>query len=155
MRHDATWGRVITMYQTIVVGTDGSPGAEHAVGHALHLAQALGSTVHVVTGWQAVSPLALSGQIGAPPPVPIDDGAWVTALHEGITDQGRSLGVSVVSHSVQEGAAHALLDVAEQVDAGLIVVGNSGLRGLMGHLPSVPSTVAHKARCAVLIVPST
>lgn len=143
------------MYQTIVVGTDGSAGAEKAVRHALHLAQALGATVHVVTAWQPVPPLALSGQIGAPPPVPVDDGAWVAALHAHAVDQGRSLGVEVVPHSVQEGAVHALLEVAEQVGAGVVVVGNAGLRGVLGHLPSVASGVAHKAPCDVLIVASS
>lgn len=143
------------MYQTIVVGTDGSDTAGHAVRQALHLAQALGSTLHVVTAWQPVSPLALSGQIGAPPPLPLDDGAWVTALHDEVVAQGKALDVEVVPHSVQEGAVHALLEVADQVEAGLIVVGNAGLRGILGHLPSVPSTIAHKAKCAVLVVPST
>jgi nucleotide-binding universal stress UspA family protein len=143
------------MYTTIVVGTDGSPGAEQAVRHALDLAQALGSTVHVVTAWQPVPPLALSGQMGAPPPMPLDDGAWVTALHDAVVAQGKALGVTVVPHSVQEGAAHALLDVARSVDASVIVVGNTGMRGLLGHLPSTTSTVAHKATCAVLVVPSS
>jgi len=143
------------MYQTIVVGTDGSDTAGHAVRQALHLAASLGSTVHVVTAWQPVPPLALSGQIGAPPPLPIDDGAWVTQLHDEVADQGRSLGVEVVPHAVQESAAHALLDVAEEVGAGLIVMGNAGLRGFLGHLPSVPTAVLHKATCAVLIVPSS
>ena len=143
------------MYKVIVVGTDGSDGAGHAVAHALDLAQALGATLHVVTGWQPIPPLALTGQLGTLPPPPMDDGSWVAPLHDQVKAQGAALGVPVVAHVVEEGAAHALLDVAQQVDADVIVVGNTGMRGLLGHLPSVTSSVAHKATCAVLVVPST
>ena len=142
------------MYQRIVVGTDGSESADRAVRHALRLAKVTGSTVHVVTAWQPMPALALSGQMGPATPMPMDDGAWVDDLHRQVREQGEILGVDVESHSVQGAAAHAIIDLAEEVDADLVVVGNAGMHGLRGHLASVPNTVAHKAPCAVLLVPT-
>ena len=63
-------------------------------------------------------------------------------------------GVTVHTHALPEGGADALLDVAEAINADLIVVGNRGMTGLRRVLGSVPSTVAHHAHCAVLIVPT-
>jgi len=99
--------------------------------------------------------LALSGQMGPATPVPLDDGAWVDDLHRQIKEQGDVVGVEVESHSVQGAAAHAILDLVAEVDADLVVVGNAGMHGLRGHLASVPNTVAHKAPCAVLLVPTS
>ena len=143
------------MYQRIVVGTDGSDSAGRAVRHALRLAKVTGSTVHVVTAWQPMPALALSGQMGPATPMPLDDGEWVAELHRSIKDQGDVVGVEVESHAVQGAAAAAILDLATEVEADLVVVGNAGMHGLRGHLASVPNTVAHKAPCAVLLVPTS
>ena len=142
------------MYQRIVVGTDGSDGAAMAVRHALRLAKVTGSTVHVITAWQPMPAMALSGQLGPATPIPVDDGAWVDELHHRVIEQGDIVGVDVESHSVQGAAAASILELVEQVDADLVVVGNAGMHGLRGHLASVPNTVAHKAPCAVLLVPT-
>lgn len=142
------------MYQRIVVGTDGSDTSERAVRHAFHLAKVTGGTVHLATAWQPLPALALTGQVGAGPVVS-DDGAWVEQLHRDLVAQGESLGVAVESHSVQGPAAQSLLDLVVELDADLVVVGNAGMRGLRGHLASVPNTVAHKAPCAVLLVPTS
>jgi nucleotide-binding universal stress UspA family protein len=143
------------MYQRIVVGTDGSESAGRAVRHALRLAKVTGGTVHVVTAWQPMPALALSGQMSPAAPMPLDDGAWVDELHRTVKDQGDVIGVEVESHSVQGPPAQVLLELAEEVDADLVVVGNAGMHGLRGHLASVPNSVAHKAPCAVLLVPTT
>jgi nucleotide-binding universal stress UspA family protein len=84
-----------------------------------------------------------------------DDGAWVEQLHRDLAEQGRSLGVTVERHALQGPAAQSLLDLVVELDADLLVVGNAGMRGLRGHLASVPNTVAHKAPCAVLLVPTS
>jgi nucleotide-binding universal stress UspA family protein len=145
------------MYQRIVVGTDGSSSAEIAVRHALRLAKATGATVHVVTAWERLPALALTGAAMVPTtPVVEDDGTWVRELHEKIRDMASIQDVPCEVHPVEEPSpAHALLSQAEELDADLIVVGNQGMHGLRGHFASVPNTVAHKAECAVLVVPTT
>lgn len=55
-------------------------------------------------------------------------------------------------HLLERDPADALLEVADQVNARMIVVGNRGMAGPRRVLGSVPNTVSHGARCSVLIV---
>jgi nucleotide-binding universal stress UspA family protein len=141
------------MFERIVVGTDGSSTAGRAVRQALRLAKLTGGTVHVVTAWQSVPALAAAGPMAAMP-VAVDDGAWAATLHRDVEEQAATHGVPVLSHAVQGTPAQVLLEVARDVEADLLVVGNVGMHGIRGHLASVPNTVAHKAPCAVLVVPT-
>lgn len=145
---------MLAMYERIVVGTDGSSTAGRAVRQALRLAKLTGGTVHVVTAWQAVPAMAAAGTMAAGLPLAVDDGEWAAALHREVGDQAEIAGVPVLSHAVQGTPAQVLLEVAKQVEADLLVVGNVGMHGIRGHLASVPNTVAHKAPCAVLVVPT-
>ena len=142
------------MYSRIVVGTDGSDTAAAAVRHALALARTTGAELHLVTAWSRVPTLMLAGA-PAPTAVPPDDGAWIGPMHEGLLEQATAYGVTAQGHAVEDSPVHALLSVASQAQADLVVVGNRGMTGLRGKLGSVPNTVAHKAPCAVLVVPTT
>ena len=52
--------------------------------------------------------------------------------------------------------ADAILDVAEETGAGLIVVGNKGMTGAKRFLlGSVPNKISHHAPCSVLIIRTT
>ena len=52
--------------------------------------------------------------------------------------------------------ADAILDVAEEREADLIVVGNKGMTGAKRFLlGSVPNKVSHHAPCSVLIIRTT
>jgi nucleotide-binding universal stress UspA family protein len=53
---------------------------------------------------------------------------------------------------VASDAAEALLDVAEEVGADLIVVGNRGMTGKRRLLGSVPNSVSHHCTTSLLIV---
>jgi nucleotide-binding universal stress UspA family protein len=143
------------MYQRIVVGTDGSDTADRAVHHGFHLAKVTGGTVHLATAWQPMPALALTGQISPAAAMAPDDGAWVEQLHRQLAEEAASMGVTTQSHSLQGPAAQSLLDLVTQLDADLVIVGNAGMHGLRGHLASVPNTIAHKAPCAVLLVPTS
>ena len=143
------------MYQSVVVGTDGSDTAAAAVRHAFGLARVTGATVHVVTAWSRVPALVLSSGSMAGPQLPTDDGEWVTRLHEGIQEQAEEYGVHASTHAVEDSPTKALLEVARTLNADLLVVGHRGMTGLRGKLGSVPNSVAHKAHCAVLVVPTT
>jgi nucleotide-binding universal stress UspA family protein len=64
---------------------------------------------------------------------------------------GREL--KIETHARQGDPADALLDVAEERDADLIVVGNKGMTGAKRFLlGSVPNKVSHHAPCSVLII---
>jgi nucleotide-binding universal stress UspA family protein len=61
--------------------------------------------------------------------------------------------VPVETYAVQNDPADALVEVAEEVGASTIVVGNKGMHSAARFvLGNVPNKVSHKARCNVLIV---
>lgn len=142
------------MGDSIVVGTDGSETAKQAVDEAVRLAKALGADVHVVSAFEPVRGAKIAG---AP-----EGAAKVWAVHpddavEGILSQAttgvRLAGVEVTPHAIQRDPADALLQVADEVGASMIVVGSKGMHGARRlALGNVPNKVSHHARCNVLIV---
>ena len=69
----------------------------------------------------------------------------------------KDMGVKEVNIHAREGdPADAILDVAEEKDCDLIVVGNKGMTGAKRFLlGSVPNKVSHHAPCSVLIIRTT
>jgi nucleotide-binding universal stress UspA family protein len=68
----------------------------------------------------------------------------------------RDAGLDVETFAREGDPADAILDVAEERDADLIVVGNKGMTGARRFLlGSVPNKVSHHAPCSVLIVRTT
>jgi nucleotide-binding universal stress UspA family protein len=136
------------VYKSIVVGTDGSPTAERAVAEATRLADALGSELHLVSAYEPLRGVRIAG----PAEVPVLPDAKVQAVVEEAAASVRLSGVDVQSHALTGDPADALLAIAEQEQAGLIVVGSCGMHGMTRVLGSVPNRVSHRARCNVLIV---
>jgi nucleotide-binding universal stress UspA family protein len=132
----------------MVVGTDGSRSAQRAVAEATRLAKALGSELHVVSAYEPLRGVRVVGQVE----VPILPDTKVQAVVEEAAANVRIGGVTVQSHAVTGDPADALLAIAEQESAGLIVVGSCGMHGVTRILGSVPNKVSHRARCNVLIV---
>jgi nucleotide-binding universal stress UspA family protein len=84
-------------------------------------------------------------------------GGWSTpqevdAIPKEAVEEARGHRIEVSCHARETDPASALLDVAEELEADLLVVGNKGMRGPRRYLGSVPSKVAHHAGCSVLIV---
>ncbi len=148
------------MFSTILVGTDGSNTATTAVRYAIDLARELGARLQVVSAYEPVSDERLrSDTIEVPQDVqwminPRDD---VLQLLEQARSEAQSVGVQKVETFARQGdAADAILDVAEEQRADLIVVGNRGMTGAKRFLlGSVPNKVSHHAPCSVLIVRTT
>jgi nucleotide-binding universal stress UspA family protein len=142
------------MGDSIVVGTDGSDTAKQAVAEAVRLAKALGAPVHVVSAFEPQTGARISG---AP-----EGAAKVWAIHpddavENILSQAvagvRLAGVEATPHAIKRDPADALIEVADEVGASMIVVGSKGMHGARRlALGNVPNKVSHHARCNVLIV---
>ena len=67
-----------------------------------------------------------------------------------------AVGVKVEIHAREGDPADAILDVAEEESADLIVVGNKGMTGAKRFLlGSVPNKVSHHAPCSVMIIRTT
>jgi nucleotide-binding universal stress UspA family protein len=71
-------------------------------------------------------------------------------------EQIKGAGVSVETYARQGDPADAILDVAEEQNADLIVVGNKGMTGAKRFLlGSVPNKVSHHAPSSVMIIRTT
>jgi nucleotide-binding universal stress UspA family protein len=144
---------------SIVAGTDGSATAERAVDHAGRLALALGATVHVVncyrdapaTSWMAAANGFAVGEHFSEEEARAEAEKIVRASAERLAAQG----VQALGHVCGGDPADALISVAADEKAEMIVVGNRGMSGARRMLGSVPNRVSHHARCGVLIVPTT
>jgi nucleotide-binding universal stress UspA family protein len=144
------------MFKAIVVGTDGSETASEAVRQATELAHELGARVLIVSAYEPITdarlrqteqevPRDLQWMIN--PREDVD--ATLQAASEGVRERG----VAVETFARQGDPADAILDVAEEQSADLIVVGNKGMTGAKRFLlGSVPNRVSHHAPCSVLII---
>ena len=147
------------MFRSIVVGTDGSETARKAVQEAIDLAKAVGAAVVIVSAYEPVPQARLREEARQTP----DDLQWminpredVDATLEDAADAVRDAGLDVETFAREGDPADAILDVAEERGADLIVVGNKGMTGARRFLlGSVPNKVSHHAPCSVLIVRTT
>ena len=144
------------MAEVIVVGTDGSKTAKEAVNEAIRLAKAFDAEIHVVSAYKPLRGAHVSGAPAGAAKVwqPLPD-SRVEAILQEAAAAVRLRNVPVRTHPSEEEPADALLSIAKEVDANLIVVGNRGMQGARRVLGSVPNKVAHHAPCNVLIVATT
>jgi nucleotide-binding universal stress UspA family protein len=141
------------MADQFVVGTDGSETAKVAVSEAVRLAKSLGAAVHLVSAYKPLRGAKIAGAPEGAAKVwaPLPDSTVEAILSEAAAGV-RLQDVEVEMHAVEEEPADALLKVADEVGASMIVVGNRGMHGAKRVLGSVPNAVSHHARCNVLIV---
>ncbi len=144
------------MFASIVVGTDGSETAGEAVRQAVELAARLGARLDIVSAYEPV-PRSLLRRESQPLP---EDVEWTVNPREDVdavlreaAEVAGAAGVRTDTYARRGDAADAILDVAEERDADLVVVGNRGMTGARRFLlGSVPNRVSHHAPCSVLII---
>ena len=148
------------MLKRIVVGTDGSDTAERAVAEAIDLAKATGAALDVVTAYEAAIGRAISSEERAEIPGDVQHETGprqeVNIIIDRAAGEAEREGVEVTTYAREGDPADALLDVAEETHADLLVVGNKGMTGAKRFLlGSVPNKVSHHAPCSVYIVRTT
>ena len=144
--------RSISVYDRVIVGSDGSPSALYAVERAHEVAAAAESRLIVVTAYdQGRGPEP--GQAGGRILVHGEDAARAAmrrTVQDLTSDRIRGDIEQVV---VAAQPADALLQAAGNRPASLIVVGNRGLGAQEGEvLGSVPREVVRRANCDVLVI---
>jgi nucleotide-binding universal stress UspA family protein len=147
------------MFRSIIVGTDGSETANEAVRQATELAKAVGARINIVSAFEPVGNQRLREERQQVP----EDMQWMVNEREDVEatlnqagEQIQSAGVQVETFSRQGDPADAILDVAEEQNADLIIVGNKGMTGAKRFLlGSVPNKVSHHAPCSVMIIRTT
>ena len=135
----------------IVVGTDGSPGAEVAVQKVIELVRGTGATIHLVCAFPAPSTLERIGMTARQEPTDLRGVAYdVLARDERRFSEA---GFTVEKHAREGDPAHAIIDVAGEQKADLIAVGARGTTALRRFmLGSVSSKLSHHAPTSLLIV---
>ena len=147
------------MFGSIVVGTDGSSTAGEAVRQATELARNLGAKVYLVSAYEPVPEGRLRDERQQVP----EDLQWMVNPREDVEETLKegaaaleSQGVDVETLAREGDPADSILDVAEEKNADLIVVGNKGMTGAKRFLlGSVPNKVSHHAPCSVMIIRTT
>jgi nucleotide-binding universal stress UspA family protein len=147
------------MYDSIVVGTDGSDTAKEAVRQASELAKTVGAKLHLVSAYEPVPQGRLRQERQQVP----DDLQWMINPKEDVNNtlkeaaaELEGMGIEVDTHAREGDPADAILDVAEEEKADLIVVGNKGMTGARRFLlGSVPNKVSHHAPSSVMIIRTT
>jgi nucleotide-binding universal stress UspA family protein len=147
------------MFDRIVVGTDGSDTATDAVKTAIELAKISKAKLEIVSAYEPIPQDRLkqegegiSGDI-AHTVNPRED---VQFILDRAAAEAKKAKVDVVTHPREGDPADAILDVAEENDADLVMVGNKGMTGARRFLlGSVPNKISHHSPCDVWIVKTT
>ena len=155
-------------YRTIIVGTDGSASSFRAVDRAAALAVQVNAKLIIASAHLDTS--EKGGWSRPPAPDRLLDGraadslghssyrmhgsAPVYAILQDARDRAKAAGAqNIEERAIVGSAVSALLHLAEEVKADLLVVGNLGLGTVAGRLlGSVPDTVARRAKVDILIV---
>lgn len=135
------------MFTKILAGTDGFGPASAAISKAADLAAKSDAELIVVSAYAGQKDDAFAPGQGP---------SGVDAANGLLRDVEKNLGGSVKlrTEARQGSAADVLLDVAEEHNVDLIVIGNKGMTGTF-HIGSVPDRISHHAPCSVLIVHTT
>ena len=139
----------------ILLATDGSPHADLAAGVAIDLARSTGSRLHVVAVGRTF-PAAVYDEYAETRSEDLRREAQ-EILDEQVRKIEESGGDVAVAHlKLDEQRDEAIVHLAEDIDAGLIVIGSRGFggmkRALMGN---VADSVVRHAHCPVLVVRPT
>ena len=144
-------------YKTVVVGTDGSDSSQRAVDRAGHLASGPDAKVIVATAYFPASEDTRAADMLKDEGYKMAGNAPIYAILREARDRAKEAGATNIEERAIVGApVDALVDLAEEVGADLLVVGNVGLSTIAGRLlGSVPANVARRSKSDVLIVHTT
>lgn len=131
----------------IVVGIDGSRSSDKAVAEAAVLAQEIGQKLYVVFGYE---PYRGAAEIQDHRLALEEMG---TEVGNTAVEQAQTAGADAELMLIDKGPVDALLALADEIDARMIVVGSYGDSPLKGAiLGSTPHKLVHLSKRPVLIV---
>ncbi|MFC6757556.1 MULTISPECIES: universal stress protein [Haloarcula] len=139
-------------YGDILVPTDGSGRAAAAVGHAVAVADAFGSTVHAVSVVN-VGDIATGAEVSVPAGLLEELEAAATDATESIATEAAAAGVEAVTAVRTGRPKHDLLEYVADHDVDLVVMGTHGRTGLdRVLLGSTAEALVRRAEVPVLTV---
>jgi nucleotide-binding universal stress UspA family protein len=144
----------MSAYQTVVVGTDGSDSSLRAVDRAGQIAAGSNAKLIVATAYFPQSEDQRAADVLKEEGYKMAGNAPIYAILREAADRAKAAGATDVEERPIVGApVDALVELAQDVKADLLVVGNVGLSTIAGRLlGSVPANVARRSQTDVLIV---
>ena len=143
-------------YRTVVVGTDGSESSLRAVSRAGEIASESNAKLIIATGYIPHKDDVRATDALGDDAYMVHGNAPAYAILREARDRAKAAGVKdIEEQTIADTPVHALVDLAEKVNADLLVIGNVGLdtrSALMGRVFSIPGSIASKAQIDVLIV---
>lgn len=147
------------MFDRIVVGTDGSDTAGEAVRQAVEFAKISKSELNIVSAYEPIPQSQLREEARDVPgdvSNAVNPREAVNVILDNAAGVAKKEKVKTQKHPREGDPADAILDVAEEIGADLIIVGNKGMTGAKRFLlGSVPNKVSHHAPCSVMIIQTT
>jgi nucleotide-binding universal stress UspA family protein len=146
----------MSAYRTVVVGTDGSDSSFRAVDRAAAIAGADAKLI-VASAYLPQHEDARAADALRQESYKVSGTAPIYAILQDAKERAHKAGAKNVEERPIEGApVDALVKLAEDEKADLLVVGNVGLSTIAGRLlGSVPANVSRRAKVDVLIVHTT
>ncbi|TVS87772.1 universal stress protein [Mycobacterium helveticum] len=143
-------------YQVVVVGTDGSDSSMRAVDRAAQLA-GLDAKLIIASAYLPQQQDARAADVLGSESYKVSGTAPIYAILRDAKERALAAGAKNVDERPIVGApVDALVQLAEEEKADLLVVGNVGLSTIAGRLlGSVPANVSRRAKVDVLIVHTT
>ncbi|HNM84295.1 MAG: universal stress protein [Mycobacterium sp.] len=147
----------MSSYKTVVVGTDGSDSSLRAVDRAGALASGPDAKLVIATAYFPATEDSRAADVLKDEGYKMSGNAPIYAILREAKDRAKAAGATTIEEKAIVGApVDALVDLSEEVNADLLVVGNVGLSTIAGRLlGSVPANVARRSRVDVLIVHTT
>ncbi|MDT5366188.1 MAG: hypothetical protein QOC62_619 [Mycobacterium sp.] len=147
----------MSAYRTVVVGTDGSDSSLRAVDRAAAIAAQSGAKMFIATAYFPQHDDARAADVLRDEGYKTTGAAPIYAILKEAHERAQAAGAKdVEERSIVGAPVDALVELAEEVEADLLVVGNVGLSTISGRLlGSVPANVSRKAKTDVLIVHTT
>jgi nucleotide-binding universal stress UspA family protein len=146
----------MSAYQTVVVGTDGSDSSLRAVERAATIAGADAKLI-VASAYLPHNDDSRAADALKEESYKVTGSAPIYEILHTAKERAHGAGAKNVEERAIVGApVDALVSLAEDSDADLLVVGNVGLSTIAGRLlGSVPANVSRRAKVDVLIVHTT
>ncbi|WP_238887097.1 universal stress protein [Mycobacterium sp. IDR2000157661] len=146
----------MSAYQTVLVGTDGSDSSLRAVEKAGQIAGTDAKLV-IATAYFPQAEDQRAADVLKDEGYKMSGNAPIYAILREAKERAHKVGAQNVEEKAVVGApVDALVELAEEIKADLLVVGNVGLSTIAGRLlGSVPANVARRSKTDVLIVHTT
>jgi nucleotide-binding universal stress UspA family protein len=146
----------MSAYQTVVVGTDGSDSSMRAVEKAARIAGP-DATLIVASAYLPQPEDGRAADVLGSESYKVTGTAPIYEILHDAKERAHNAGAKNVEERAIVGApVDALVTLAEETKADLLVVGNVGLSTIAGRLlGSVPANVSRRAKVDVLIVHTT